>query len=286
MLRDRLAVVGAALLFATGGAAIKSTTLDGFTVAGGRSAIAALTLGLAFPEARRRWTWASLLVGLAFAATLVLFVLGNKYTTGANAIFLQSAAPLYLLLLGPWLLRERIARRDVGFMVALGVGLTLFCVDTAGATSSAPRPTLGNALATASGLTWAFTLAGLRWLERRSDGAAIRSVVVGNALAATIGLVPFALGEPPTMSGVDLGLLVYLGVFQIGLAYAWLTHGLRRLSAFEGALLVLVEPALSPIVTFWVHGERPSTLALAGGALIVVISSTKGILDALRPEPE
>jgi uncharacterized integral membrane protein len=56
-------------------------------------------------EARRGWTWRVFVIGLAYAATLTLFVLANRLTTSANTIFLQSTAPLYLALLAPWLLR-------------------------------------------------------------------------------------------------------------------------------------------------------------------------------------
>ena len=60
------------------------------------------------PGARRGWTRQSVLVGVAYAACLTLFVLANRLTTSANTIFLQSTAPLYILLLSPWLLREHI----------------------------------------------------------------------------------------------------------------------------------------------------------------------------------
>lgn len=277
----RAAVVGAALLFSTGGAAIKASSLGGFHVAAARSAVAALALAMLFPAARRGWSLRTLAVALAFAATLVLFVLGNKLTTGANSIFLQSAAPLYLLMLGPWLLGERIARRDLGVMAALGFGLALFYLDAPPVSATAPDPALGNLLATASGVTWALTLAGLRWLERREpDGrGGLRSVVAGNLVAAALAGGPALASGPVTVRGLDLALVAYLGVFQIGLAYALLTRGLREVGAFEGSLLILVEPAASPLWTWWLHGERPGGLALAGGGVILAASTVKGWLD-------
>ena len=85
--------------------------------------IAALTLLVCLPAARRGWSWRAAVVGAAYAATLVLFVLANRLTTAANTIFLQSTAPLYLLLLGPWLLHEPV-RRPLGPQVgAKGFGL-------------------------------------------------------------------------------------------------------------------------------------------------------------------
>jgi len=94
----RLRVLAAALTFSIGGAGIKACQLTSWQVAGFRSGIAALTLLLLLPEARRDWSARSALVGLAYAATVTLFVLANKLTTSANTIFLQSTAPLYILL--------------------------------------------------------------------------------------------------------------------------------------------------------------------------------------------
>jgi len=275
--------VAAAAIFSTGGAGIKATSLGGWEVAGGRSAIAAALLALAYPEARRGWTLRTLAVSAAFASTLVLFVLGNKHTTGASTIFLQSAAPLYLLVVAPRLLGERVGARELGVMLVLAAGLALFHFDAGAPSASAPRPVLGNLLATASGVTWALTLAGLRWLERYEGGAGMRSVVAGNALAAVVALVPVGLAPPASLSAFDLAVVAYLGAVQIGLAYVLLTHGLRRVGAFEGSLLLLVEPALSPVFSLWLHGERPGPLALLGGGLILGASTVKGWLERQRP---
>ena len=85
--RYRWFLLLAALLFSTGGAAIKASALTSWQVAGFRSGVGALVLYPALPGARRGWTWRTLLIGAAYAATLILFVLANKTTTSANAIF-------------------------------------------------------------------------------------------------------------------------------------------------------------------------------------------------------
>jgi drug/metabolite transporter, DME family len=114
--------------------------------------VAALALALLLPASRRIWSWHVLPVGAAYAATLILFVTANKLTTAANAIFLQSTAPLYILLLGPLLLREPVRRSDLGFMGAVAVGLLLFFVGTEEPVATAPNPARGNVLALLSGV--------------------------------------------------------------------------------------------------------------------------------------
>ena len=84
------------------------------------------------------WSLPVVLAGIVYAATLTLFVLSTKLTTAANAIFLQSTAPLYLLLLGPLLLSEHFKRRDVIYLLAVALGMLSCFMD--GRTRRSLRP--------------------------------------------------------------------------------------------------------------------------------------------------
>ncbi|HEU0142080.1 MAG TPA: DMT family transporter [Bryobacteraceae bacterium] len=270
--KNRLLLLAAAVSFSTGGALIKSSALNGWQVSGLRSGIAALALYLFLPQVRRVRNWRLLPVGFAYASMLILYVISTKLTTAANAIFLQSTAPLYLLLLSPLLLHERIRRGDVVFMMSIAAGLALFFVGTEPPLASAPDPKTGNFLGAASGLAWALTLAGLRWLGR-SDPAGnvtLAPVLVGNALAF---LVCLPMGLPLYGFGVkDAAIVLYLGIIQIGLSYVLLTRAIRHVPAFEAATILLAEPALNPVWAWMVHGERPGPWPLAGG--IVILTAT------------
>lgn len=321
MRHARLQLLAAAVLFSTGGAAIKATSLSSWEVACYRSGIAALTLLLLVPEARRGLGRAAFGVGLAFAATVVLFVSSSKLTTSANAIFLQSTAPLYLLLLSPLLLGERARARDLLFMVGIALGLAAFFVGSEQPRSSAPDPFTGDLLGVASGVCWAFTVLGLRAVGRRPGAAGMGPVVAGNIIACVVCL-PFALGvigaagaggaAGATSAGVDVssvaatgqgaaalaqvagassaagsgwldfGLLLYLGVVQIGLAYLLVTLGLRHVPALESSLLLMAEPALNPLWAWLAQDEVPGPWALAGGALILGSTLAKALVDAPR----
>jgi drug/metabolite transporter (DMT)-like permease len=280
----RIAVVAAALLFSTGGAAIKLASLSSAQIAGLRSGIAALALVALLPACRPRFDRRILAVGLAHAATLMLFVSANRLTTAANAIFLQMSAPLYVLALGPRLLGEPTQRGDLARIAAIALGMTLFFVaaDTASATS--PDPWRGNLCAAASGVTWALTLVGLRWAASRASGPdsdpAGQAVVVGNVIACAA-CAPFVL--PLHAGGLDWAVVAYLGVFQVGVAYLCLTRGMRRLRALEVSLLLALEPVASTLLAWAVHGERPAPAALAGSALILAASLSQSLRAAPQP---
>ena len=267
-LTSRLLLIAAAVLFSTGGAAIKATTLSGWQVAGSRSAVAAIALLLLVPAARKGWSWRVLPAGAAYASTLILFVLSNKLTTAANAIFLQSTAPLFLLLIGPLLLKEAIHRSDIPLIAGVATGMAMFFAGTEPSRMTAPDPVRGNELAALSGLTWGLTIAGLRWMGRRSEGKGSMATVVAGNLLVCAAAAPLA-APILTLTMRDVAAIAYLGVVQIGLAYWCLTRAIRHVPALEAATLILLEPVLNPIWTWLLHGERPSLWAIAGGSLIL-----------------
>jgi DME family drug/metabolite transporter len=259
-------LLAGALCFSTGGAAIKFCSLSGWQVASFRSGVAVLALLALAPMGARMPAARDWVVGAALAATLIAFVVANKLTTAANVIFLQSTAPLYLLVLAPRLLGEPLRRRDLGVMLAIAGGMALFFVGEQPSTQSAPDPLRGNLIAAASGLSFALTLIGLRWVSR-SGGSRSGMLIAGNAITFLVCL-PLAL--PVSGAGVaDWLVIAWLGVVQIGLAYLLVTAGLQAVPAFEAALLLLLEPVLNPVWAALVQGEIPSGWALLGGAVIL-----------------
>lgn len=275
MLSPQLLALLSAILFSTGGAAIKSTTLNSWQVAGARSMVAALALAIALPHSRRLAHRAVWIAAIAYALTLIFFVNATKLTTSANAIFLQGSAPVFLLLLGPWLLKEANKPRDYAILLAIGMGMTLIFISPTTTTTLAPNPDLGNAFGAASGLTWAFTLLGFRWVQSKGIDP-IAAALAGNILVA---LTCF----PTQFSATDLAPILYLGLIQIALAYWCLTRAVAHLSALEAALLGMLEPALNPFWTWLLHNERPANLALIGGTVILLATTIQALLPKQKP---
>ena len=246
-----------------------------------RCAFAAVAIALFVPQTRRGFTWRVLPVAAAYAMQSLLFATSNKLTTAANAIFLQSTSPLYVLLLSPLLLHEKVRRRDIAFLAALAAGMAMFFVGVEPARETATNPVLGNVLAAASGVGWALTVLGLRWLGR-ADGStgnvALQATLYGNVLACAIAL-PWALPVPGG-SASDWGAIAFLGVVQIGLAYFCLTRAARSVAALELSLLLLLEPVLSSIAAWAFHGERPGPWSLLGALTILVAT----LVHAVRRE--
>lgn len=126
----------------------------------------------------------------------------------------------------------------------------------------------GNVAGVISGFAWALTLTGLRWMEKHPGGTSAQAAVAwGNAIAFAACL-PLALPVGPPRAA-DIAIVLYLGVFQIALAYLCLTAAIRHVPAVPAATLLLVEPVFNPLWTWLLQGENPGVYSLVGGAVII-----------------
>ena len=278
-----LQIVAGAVLLSTGSAAIKATGFNAFELAGVRAVVIVAFMVVAVRPRLAVFDRSLLPAALAHGVTTVLFMLGNKLTTAATAIFLQYTAPLYLLLLGPWLLKEPVARRDFAYVAVLLVGMVLLLLNPPARAATASNPVLGGIIAACCGVTWAFTTLTMRGLARDPVAGfqrAIAAIIVANVALAAV-LLP--LFPPPAATPwQDFGIAAYMGVFQLGLSFILITLGLRRVTALEGALLLLMEPVLNPLWVWLVHREAVGTAGLVGGLLILATTGVRTLHNAHR----
>jgi drug/metabolite transporter (DMT)-like permease len=260
-----------ALLWSSSGLLIKLVSLHPLAIAGFRSAVTAVFLvvmtrgrGLGFGRFQLACTG-------VYAFTVITFVVATRLTTAANAILLQYSAPVYVAVLGGWLLGEDPDRGDWLALVLVLCGLVLFFFDeltTAGM--------WGNVLAIASGAGWAWVHLLLR---RQKDADPVSSLTMGNALAALICLPWMLRGVP---GGRDWLILLFLGVVQLGLANLIYGRVIRHVRAIDAILILTAEPVFNPVWVYLVVGERPGNWALAGGAIVVVVICWRS-LRRMRP---
>lgn len=254
-------IIIAALLWSTGGLFIKWSSLNAFQICTLRSIFTIITFVIIFRKEVFHFSPFTLLNGVFYAGILVLFVMATKETTAANAIFLQYTAPIYVLLLEPLLLKTKLRMVNVLTIVFCFLGMTLFFVG-----KLSPGNFHGNMIAIASGVAFAGFLLGMRKNGAKYQAA---SIFWGNILIVLI--CSYSLFGGAAISVKELGITAYLGVFQIGIAYAVFTYGLKRVEAIEASLISMIEPVLNPVWVFLGYGEIPSVFAIAGGVLIVTV---------------
>ena len=249
-----------ALGWSLGGVLMKSVDWPPFAVGGGRGLVAAVFL-LAVRGRTLRFTWTPLQLGtaLAFAGCTILFAAATKLTTAANAILLQYTAPVWVALLGAWLLGERARRADWWTIAVTFVGMGVFFYD-----GLKFNNLTGILLAVASGVSFAVMIVLLR---KQGPGSTIEAVILGNLLGFVIGLPSICTAPWPDQR--SLVALLLLGVVQLGIPYLLYSRAIKHVTALEAVLIPVIEPILNPIWVLLVIGERPSPLALLGGAIVL-----------------
>ena len=264
-------IAGAALLWSTGGLFIKLAPMSGPAVVVLRSLVAVLLFlgpcGVKLGDAR----WSS---ALAYAGTVSTFVLATKLTSAANAVFLQYTGPAYVLVLGPALLGERFRPGDALCLVASLAGMSLCFVGRLGG-----GHLTGDLLAAASGVFYALTVVCFRRDALARPGGTLASTTLGSLIAAAV-FLPFAVSElPGLLTPRALGIGLYLGLVQMGLAYILFARGIATTSAASASLVATLEPVLSPLWVMLGTGEKPGSLAMLGGGVVVAAVALRSYRD-------
>jgi drug/metabolite transporter (DMT)-like permease len=261
-----------AVLWSTGGLLIKWVDWHPMAIAGMRSAIAATFLLVVLRHPAFTWSGVQMSGGVAYAASVLSFVVATKLTTAANAILLVYTAPIYVAVLSAWFLQERVTALDwLTILLVLG-GMGLFFFE---------RLTVegfwGNVCAIFGGMAFAWVVLCLR---KQKNASRLETVLLGNMMAALAG-VPFMFGAMPSVSSWIA--LCLSGTLQIGLAFVLYVIAIRSVSAFEAILIPMIEPLLNPLWVFLLLGEAPSLWAVIGGAIVVVSVTMRGLVGLAGP---
>ena len=267
----------AAILWSTSGLFIKILDWQPLSILAARSFFAAIVFLIYLRRIPTRFSMWQLLAAGMFILTQFLFITSTKLTTAANAIFLQYTAPIYVVLLAFWFLREKPSRTDWLSMLIIFLGLTLFFGDKLSTDGF-----YGNLLAILSGVTSAVMMVSFR---AQKNGNPAESNLIAFLVTAAFG-IPFVLKETWTVESWSI--LAFLGVFQIGLAFIFFTQGIKHIPALEANLIGTLEPVLNPIWVFLFYGESTGAFALIGGLVVLggVVLSAVGGAKAAKEEQQ
>ena len=263
-----LAVLAAAMLWSTGGMFIKLVTLNAIQISFFRSFFAAIVFAILFRKTVFYANGFTFLNAFTYAAVLVLFVISTKMTTAANAIFLQYTAPIYVLIFEPIINKTHYEKINIITIIICFLGMTLFFMG-----ELTPGHLTGNLLALLSGVAFAAFLLGMR---KNKNEYQFSAIFYGNILLMLI-CFP-SLFDIRILSITDFGMVSYLGILQIGIAYAIFSYGLKRVYAIEASLISMIEPVLNPVWVFLAYKEVPSFMAIVGGIVIITAISVRAFV--------
>ena len=285
-LPGKTAIFLCAVLWSTAGLFITIIPWHPLVIAGGRSFLATIfllvlrrmTAKKESGEQKKSLSPLILSVGaVCYALAMILFVIANRMTSPANAILLQYASPIWAALLGWLFLKEKPFWQQWVSLAMVGCGMLIFFSNTLGGGALT-----GDIIAFISGITFAASLVFLRKAKNHSP---LDIMIYANILT-TIVSIPFFILHPPIMTTASILSILFLGIFQTGIAVALFSYGIKKVTSLQAMLIVAIEPVLSPVWVLLGTGIAPLTSTIIGGSIIVIAvifsSTSTKILKPLR----
>jgi len=216
------------------------------------------------PQGRREWFT---FLGFASfqAATYSFYLSAFRYTTVANVAFLHYLAPVFVLLLAPLVLKERVrGKLFLSLLMALA-GTTLLTGWLTGGLHFSP----GEGLTVCSALTYAgYTLMG-RAVGKDSSPRRTALWVHILALPPVVGFNLLSGKGGFVVAPGDWLYVALLALISTTLAFVLLFKGLQLIPASQATLIMLLSPVTNAFLGWWLLGETLAPQQLAGTALII-----------------
>ena len=279
VVRGRILIFIAAILWSTSGLFAKSTFFDQWPIYAKGSLLAfwrALFAGFFMLTLvkKRSFRPAMAPMTLCFALMNITFLSAMTLTTAANTIWLQHIAPAWVFLIGVLFLKEPIIRKNcilLGF-AAVGISIILYFEMTQGAAVAvvAGYQQEGIIFGILGGLTYAGVILFLRHL-RNEDSAwliVINHLVTAALIAPYIVYLLLSKNIVPTWP--QIAILAGFGIVQMGTPYLLFAKGLKLVPPQEASSITLLEPILVPIWVFIAYSESPAWWSILGASFILV----------------
>lgn len=203
--------------------------------------------------------------GIGIGVTTALYIYAVQHTTAANAALLVNAVPIYIAIVGPWVLKEARPRYTWISLALIVIGI-LAITDVAAMNLN--LASLDGILAgVASGMTYTVTMLISRSL--RGKVTSVTQTWWGSGVAAIL-LLPWVVRTPWPDIQRNLPVLVPLGIVSLGVSSLMYFLALQRVKAQVVSVVAILEPVSGVFIGLLLFNEIPTIPALAGSLLILL----------------
>lgn len=251
----------AGFFWSVGGLMVKISQDNPITLLGYRALLSLPVLLIFTPPPKLKMNKKVFLYALFPTALAFTYVFSARLTTAANAIMLQYASPLYVVVLCYLLYKKKPGKEDIAVVIASMTGMILFFMD-----DYSPGNMIGNLIAVLGGLLFAcyYTLTG-------ASGEDSASIIIMSQIQLVVIAAAFMFWkEPLTLNRNSIIAVIGMGIVQRGLGEGIYGKAAPHCSPLDAVLMSMTEPLLNPVWVMLFYGERPQKFALIGSVVIVV----------------
>ena len=280
-------LVAAAILWSMAGVLTKFIPWSATSVACLRGLIAAMVQMAYSRTWKIKLTKPIILTAVCYLGETLLFTFANKMTSAGSAIVLQNTSPLYIMLMGLIVLKQKPSKLDCCVGVVIFSGILLSMIDTfRGGELPGSNPMLGNLLALASGVFYA----GIFFTSRLPGADSLQSTILGNLMY--VFFIPLLFTDQAIMNPASTGVpawqswlaIFFMGSCQLGLSWICFSRGIKTTPSLQASFITMIEPVLNPILALILLGEAMGTLSVIGSALVIITIVVHNVLTAKKEE--
>jgi len=221
------------------------------------------------------------LMGVLLALSWISFFNSVKLTTIAKAVFITYTSPIFIAVLAPLFLKEKLEKNTgVTLLVSL-IGIIL--ITGPSAISFSAQELAGITWAFVSALTYTALVIIAKLLTVR---VSVLAMIFYEELIGAIILSPTLLIYDFSLSQQTLLILFLLGAVQTAFAAALYLSGLRDVTAQQANIFTYLDPVSAIIFAAIILGELPRVNTVAGGILIIVSGLVVVIINRVRVSTE
>ncbi len=267
-----LYVAIAAVTWGSNGVIVNWVSLNSYVIAFFRVLFASLTLlPIVLLTQRRKIVetakaWRSMLaLGVMLSLGWGFLFQSMKLIAIANAVLLNYLAPIFVALLAPIFLRERIEKITILALTTSMAGMIL--ISSPQSLQADSLNLVGVAFGLLAGLVYAvFIILSKKAVAKFSS----HTVALYAYSAAIIFLTPSLIDADLSIDPASWILLLVLGVFNTGFAVTLYLNGLRLIKAQKAVIFTYLEPVSAVVFGFLFLSQQPTPLMLIGGFLILL----------------
>lgn len=276
-MKDKIKIITAMLIFGSIGIFVKKINLSSSEIAFLRGIIGSVFLictsflvgkNISF-KAIKQNIILLILSGTAIGVNWILLFQSYKYTTISNATLSYYFAPVFVLILSPVVLKEKLSAVKSGCIGAAMVGLFLVVNTGGGSISGIYNHPKGITYGLLAAAFYASAILINKFIKNLSG---FETTLI-QLMAAALVLLPYVfIKDKMNFSGIDSGSLVFIiiiGIIHTGIAYFLYFTSLKELKAQTIAIVSYIDPIFAVIFAAIFLGESMSFIQILGGVLIL-----------------
>jgi RarD protein len=210
-----------------------------------------------------------LLSGAAIGLNWIFLFESYRYTTISNATISYYFAPIFVMILAPWILKEKLTSTKVICIAMAMIGLFLIVNPGSGGNSGSQNHTLGIFY----GLLAAALYASVILMNKFIKGLSGFETTLVQLMAAALVLLPYLLWKGNLnftgLNSTSIIFILILGIVHTGLAYFLYFTSIQELKGQTIAVLSYIDPISAVIIAAIFLSEGMTVIQMIGGALVL-----------------